>query len=82
MYYLEHYKVIQQVAADWRKVAYLLQLPTEVVANIHQDTANFGVEQSCREAFCRWLGGEGCRPITWERLIEVLQDAEKGSYTG
>ena len=77
MYHMEHFKVILKVAADWKKVAGLLGLPTEVVDIIQHDTANFGCERSCRETFRRWLGEKGCQPITWERLIEVLKDAER-----
>ena len=77
MYYLEHFKVIQKVATDWKKVSHLLKLPRFVVDNIQHDTVIFGCERSCREAFSQWLGGEGCQPSTWERLIEVLKDAER-----
>lgn len=77
MHYLEHLKVIQKVAIEWKKVANLLRLPTEVVNNVHQDTVMLGCERSCREIFSRWLAGEGCQPITWRKLIEVMEDAER-----
>ena len=41
------------------------------------DTANIGCQESCHEIFRRWLDGQGCQPITWEKLIEALKDAEK-----
>ena len=77
LYHLEHFKVIKKAAADWQTIAIHLELPHEVVRNIHYDTVNIGCERSCPEAFSRWLDGEGCQPITWERLIKVLEDAEK-----
>ena len=79
MYHLEHLRVIQAVAVCWKKVANLLQLPSEVVDIIHHDTVKLSCEDSCREAFRRWLGGEGCKPITWEKLIEVLWDADRST---
>ena len=79
MYWLEHLKVIQNLAADWKKMANLLELPIHVVDTIHKDTANIGVEHSCREMFCRWLEGEGCHDITWKKLIEALEDGERST---
>ena len=79
MYHLEHFKIIQKVAHDWQKLASLLGL-SDVERAIHYDTVKFGCESSCRETFRRWLAGEGCQPVTWERLIEVLRDAEKSEY--
>lgn len=77
MNHLKNWKVIQKLAANWEEFAYTLQFSYEVVQNIHRDTANFGVESSCREVFTRWLNGEGCEPITWERLIEALKDSDR-----
>ena len=57
-------------------MAYALEFRDELVDVIQHDTLQFGCEESCHETFRRWLSGEACQPITWERLIQALEDAE------
>lgn len=70
-------RLIESMGSDWKKMAYYLKFEDCVVENIQRDTVQFGCDESCRECFRRWLNGEACRPVTWERLIEALRDAKK-----
>lgn len=72
----ESLRLIQKLSARWRNLAYALEFHDDVVDIIKHDTQQLGCEESCHQTFCRWLGGEGCQPITWGRLIEALRDAE------
>ena len=73
----EKLSLIEEVSPDWEKVASRLGLSDHVVRIIKYDTIQFGCEKSCRESFRRWLDGKGYQPITWERLIEALVDADR-----
>ena len=75
---LERFNVIERLSSDWHKVANLLGLSSEAVATIKRDNPRDS-EQACREAFHRWLCGEGCQPVTWENLIEILCDAKRST---
>ena len=69
--------LIGKVSPCWEEMAYHLGLSDHVVRIIKCDIV--GCEKSCRETFRRWLDGQGCQPVTWERLIEALKDAERNS---
>ena len=71
-------RIIQKVAAVWDVLAGVLEFDDEIVEIIRRDTEGCSCEKSCREIFRRWLNEEACQPVTWERLIEALNDAEKG----
>ena len=75
---LERLNIIQKLSSDWNKMANLLGLPSEVVSTIKRDYPKDS-EQACREAFHKWLDGEGCQQITWEELIELLRDARRST---
>ena len=69
-------KIIATVAASWQNVALVgLKLPHYVVTNIEHSTFCYA-EDRCREAFRRWLDGEGGCSVSWEALFEALRDAD------
>ena len=68
-------KVLQTVAADWKKLGLALEFDRNVLKAIERN-AHFIVEDSCLELLCRWLDGKACRPVTWSRLIEAIKDAQ------
>lgn len=70
-------KIIQEMAASWHKLATFLEFEDAIVQTIQRDKLG-SCEECCRETLRRWLREEACRPVTWERLIVALDDAEKG----
>lgn len=68
-------KIIQKLGVDWTKVASSLQFEYSVVSTIEFDYSH-RTEQACEQMFHRWLNGEACETITWERLIEAFYDSE------
>lgn len=72
-----HFKIIQQVGVNWKKLAFALRFDYGVIKIIEGDARHMA-EESCQEMFHRWLNEEACQPIMWARLIEALKDAEQG----
>ena len=67
--------MVQSVGVDWKRLGLALEFDYNVLKTIERN-AHFVVEESCLELLHRWLDGEACDPITWDRLIEALRDAE------
>ena len=66
-------KVIQSVAADWKLLGLALEFDYAMLMVIERSNLHL-VEDSCLDLLHRWLSGEACQPITWERLIEALRE--------
>jgi len=73
----ERVKIIETVAKDWRKVG--SQLNFDRVGNqldiIERQKSNNPVA-CCEAMFQHWLNGNGVKPITWNKLIDILKDCE------
>ena len=67
-------KVVENVAHDWKKLGLLLEINYDVLQTIAKNNA-FHMD-CCLEVLQKWLNGCACHPITWERLIEALKDAD------
>ena len=68
--------IITEVAVDWESLALLLDFDYNTIKIIREDNSgrNEKTERSCQDMLCRWLNGEACKPITWEKLIEAIRD--------
>ena len=66
-------KLVQSVAADWKQLGVMLELNYDVLQSIQKNN-RFICEDCCLEVLHKWLSGEGCQPITWERLVQALKD--------
>ena len=71
-------QVIKRVAPYWRKLGALLdfdddgtQLDT-IKQKFHSDP-----EDCCQEMFKYWVKGNGVKPCTWNKLIELLDDNDQ-----
>ena len=67
-------KIVETIAYRWQEVALALHFEGSVIASIKESTFS-NVEEGCRRMLDRWLEG-GCHdePVTWERLVEALQE--------
>ena len=62
-------RVVQEVAAEWEKLALHLQFPHSVIQIIKTDHRY--CEACSRELFRRWLEGEAeLKEVTWKGLDE------------
>ena len=70
-------KIISTVASGWPKLGDQLEFD-EVGSKLNTiETKNRGdPEACCREMFQHWLMGNGVRPCSWRKLIELLEDCD------
>ena len=72
------FTIIDKVATKWKDMAYALRFEDHVVENIEHDTQGKGCVEACHLTFRTWLKEEACH-VTWERLIEALNDIKLGT---
>ena len=66
-------KVVENICAVWKKLSLALQFPGGVISAVER-SQHFQVEAACLTMLQRWLDGEGRQPVTWETLVECLED--------
>ena len=72
-------RVVEEVCADWEKLALVLEFRGGVIRAV-RESERLLVEPACRRILERWsVDGEGRQPVTWETLIECLEDIEYGT---
>ena len=69
-------RIILEVGVDWEKLALRLEFDHNVIRTVKENNSGKDerIESSCRDMLCRWLDGEACQPVTWERLVEAIRD--------
>ena len=66
-------KIMETIAYRWQDVALALYFEGSVIKSIMQST--FSHVEGCRRMLDRWLQGGYREPVTWETLVEALQEA-------
>ena len=67
-------RVMENVCADWEKLALALQFRGGVIRAVRESERPL-VESACRCILERWsVDGEGRQPVTWETLVGCLED--------
>ena len=69
-------KIIETVAPKWQKIGDLLDFDEsgtrlELIKATHPSDP----EACCRSMFQHWLKGNGVKPCSWRKLIELLEDS-------
>jgi hypothetical protein len=70
-------RIIETVAPKWKALGIQLEFDefasklSTIKANNSNDT-----EECCSEMFQHWLKGNGVRPCSWRKLIELLEDCD------
>ena len=67
-------KIVETIAYRWHDVGLALHFEGSVIASIKESTFS-NVEEGCRRMLDRWLEGQCHEPVTWDRLMEALQEA-------
>ncbi len=72
-------EVLKSVAPFWRIVGALLDFDAggTQLAFIESQNGQQNSLGCCQAMMVHWLAGNGVRPTTWRKLIEVLRDSEK-----
>ena len=69
-------KVINKTAHVWKQVATRLYFEGYDILRIGKDERL--AEDACRTVFIEWLEGKGRSPITWDTVLQALNEAEQG----
>ena len=75
-----HHKIfiIDSVASRWKRLGLALNISDYHLDNIEQ-SSHRNVEDWCLTMLSHWLRGTaGDGPVTWERLLEAIEDARCG----
>ena len=70
-------RIIETVAPKWQRLGDQLEFDElgsklETIKTKNRDDP----EACCREMFQLWLKGNGVRPCSWRKLIELLEDCD------
>lgn len=71
-------RVVEEISPDWEKLALALQFRGGVIRAVERNQ-HFQVEAACQTILQRWLDGESRHPVTWETLMECLEDIGHGT---
>ena len=74
-------RVIEEISADWEKLALALRFRGVVIRAV-RESEHFQVERACHTILHRWLDGQSLQPVTWDTLVECLEDINHGSLAG
>ena len=66
-------RVIEQISADWEKLALAFHFRGGVIRTV-RESEHFQVEKTCHTILHKWLDGQGLQPVTWDTLVECLED--------
>ena len=71
-------QVIKRLAAHWRQIGDLMDFDeTGLQLDIIREKYPRDPELCCREMFQYWLKGNGVKPQTWCKLIELIDDCDQ-----
>ena len=68
-------RVINRAAAKWVSVATRLHFESHDISRIRED-CHYQTTKACQTVFIEWLEGKGRTPITWNTVIEALEEAD------
>ena len=68
-------RLIKSLSAYWKELAYLLEFDASgMEVRKIEKRCRGDHDECCREMFCYWLEGNGVRPHSWRKLIELIDD--------
>ena len=71
-------KIISRVAPFWRELGFLMNFDksgTEI--NTIDQKYRGDPKDCCRAMFQHWLNGNGVKPCSWHKLIELIDDCDQ-----
>ena len=70
-------RIIETVTPKWQKFGYQLEFDgSGTKLDVIKATHPTDPEACCRDMFQHWLIGNGVRPCSWRKLIELLEDCD------
>jgi hypothetical protein len=68
-------KIIKEMAPFWKKLGILMDFDDKGTELATFEVKNRGdPEECCRAIFQHWMNGNGVRPCSWRKLIELIDD--------
>ena len=70
-------KVIQTVAPKWQNLGDMMEFDADGM-KLDEISKKFcgDDEKCCRAVFQKWIKGDGIRPCSWRKLIELLENCK------
>jgi hypothetical protein len=69
--------IIETVSTKWQKFGALLDFDgSGTKLELIKKTYPSDPEDCCRSMFQHWLNGNGVKPCSWRKLIELLEDSK------
>ena len=66
-------QIIKRMATHWRKIGFLMDFDeTGTQLDIIGKNHPFDAEACCQAVFKHWVKGNGIRPCSWRKLIELI----------
>lgn len=71
-------RIISRLSSQWQAIGDILEFDGSgaKLMDIELDN-NKDPKSCCRDVFRLWLTGEGVRPCSWQKLIEILGDIDQ-----
>lgn len=78
----ERLQITKQLAPHWKDLGFILEFDKSgsQVTTIEQKCRG-DPEACCQEMFQYWLKGNGVKPCSWRKLIELLEDCGQQSLS-
>ena len=71
-------RIIKRVATFWRQLGFLMdfdEIGTQL--DIIEKNNPSNAEACCQAMFQHWVKGNGVKPCSWRKLIELLDDCDQ-----
>ena len=72
-------QIIKTLAPDWNELGILLDFDESGSELDNIERAHSTDKARCKAMFQHWIKGNGVRPCSWQKLIQLLEDCEQES---
>ena len=73
--------IITKVTPRWQTFGDLLEFDEDGTTLGVIESNHLKAEVCCRAMFQHWIKGNGVRPCSWRKLIELLEDCDFGTLS-
>ena len=71
----KHFNIVEKVSPKWRQLAVELRFEGAVI-DATEMNVHYQVGRACQSILQKWLEGASPLPVTWETLLECLENIE------
>ena len=71
-------QIIKRMAPHWRDLGFLIDFDKNGTELATIDSKHHGdPKECCRAIFQHWVNGNGVKPCSWRKLIELIDDCDQ-----